>query len=409
MVHPDDIGTATEVWREAIAEATPYQTQFRLRRADGAFRWHLARALPIKDEHGAITRWIGTNTDIDDQKAIERELAETAQRASAAVSAADIGIWDFDPRTGVLNWDRRCYELFGLTAGKPISYEVFLQGLHAEDREASDQACMEAMRPDGPLSYDIEYRTIGLDDGIERWVSAKGRSEVENGAVVRFIGTVRDISRLKAAQAHRELLAHELEHRLKNTMAIVSAIATQTFRTADTIADARKIFEGRLRALNLAHDILTKSSWTVASMPVVVESTLAPHRSGEGRIRISGPDIPLTAKQALSLALALHELTTNATKYGALSVPGGTIDVQWSSCVSSQGPLLRFAWREHGGPAVTQPTRRGFGSRLVERTLSSDFGGSVAIEYAPQGVICRFEANIGELRAGGDIPLGGTL
>jgi PAS domain S-box-containing protein len=409
MVHPDDIGVAAEVWRKALAEATLYQMQFRLRRADGSFRWHIARALPIKDDHGAITRWIGTNTDIDDQKAIERQLTESEQRAATAVDAADIGIWDFDPRTGVLKWDRRCYELFGLTPGKPISYDVFLQGLHPEDRDATNQACVEAMRPDGPLSYDIEYRTIGLDDGIERWISAKGKSEVEDGMVVRFIGTVRDISGLKAAQAHRELLAHELEHRMKNTMAMVSAIATQSFRAAETKEEAQTILGGRLHALNSAHDILTKSNWTGASMPVVIESALAPHLSGEGRMRISGPDVELTAKQSLSLAMALHELTTNAIKYGALSLASGTIDIHWNYRFSDEGPVLRFEWRERGGPAVTEPARRGFGSRLIERTLSADFGGSVNIEYAPQGLICHFETKLSDLRAGGNIPLAPAL
>jgi PAS domain S-box-containing protein len=206
IVHPDDIENATAAWATSLAEATPYQTQFRLRRADGTWRWHLARALPIKDQAGAITRWIGTNTDIDDQKVAEADLIESELRAAAAVDAADIGTWDFDPRTGVLKWDKRCYELFGLAPGKPVSFDTFLAGVHPDDRDATEAACLSAMQPDDSKTYDIAYRTIGFDDGVERWVSAKGRSDFENGTVIRFIGTIRDISDLKRAEAQQRLL-----------------------------------------------------------------------------------------------------------------------------------------------------------------------------------------------------------
>jgi two-component sensor histidine kinase len=253
------------------------------------------------------------------------------------------------------------------------------------------------MKLDGPQAYDIEYRTIGLDDGIERWCSAKGRAEFENGEVSRFIGTIRDIGKLKRAEAQQQMLTRELEHRMKNTMAMVGAIASQTFRTAATKEDARTIFDARLAALNQAHDILTQSSWTSASMPTVIAGALAPHRTGEKRIRVSGPEVELTAKQALSLALALHELATNATKYGALSVPDGTITIDWACHTGSDGPALGFVWRESGGPVVAPPTRRGFGSRLIEGTLSADFGSSVKIEFLPEGLTCRFETRLSDL------------
>jgi PAS domain S-box-containing protein len=275
MVHADDIGRAAAIWAKALTAGKQYQVEFRLRRHDGAWRWHIARALPIKDSADAITRWIGTNTDIDDQKAVE---------------------------------------------------------------------------------------------------------------------------------AQQQLLARELEHRMKNTMAMVGAIANQTFRTAATKEDARTIFDARLRALNQAHDVLVASSWTSAPMSVVVDGALDLYRTGEGRIRIDGPAVDLSAKQALSLSLALHELATNATKYGDLSVPGGTIDVNWDCTASGAGALLRFAWREYGGPTVSTPTRRGFGSRLIESTLSSDFGTSVKVEYLPEGVVCSFETRLSDLLEGAEQP-----
>lgn len=397
IVHAEDIAGAAENWTAALSTGEPYQAEFRLRKADGTYRWHLARALPIKDDTGRIMRWIGTNTEIEGQKAIEAELMESQQRVEAAISAADIGTWDLDPQTGVLKWDRRCYELFGLTEGKPVTFDVFLAGVHPQDRDATEQACLAAMRPDNPDPYDIEYRTIGLDDGIERWVSAKGKAILENGAAARFIGTIRDVSKLKRAEAQQKLLTGELEHRMKNMMAMVAAIARQTFRSAATKEEARTIFDARLHALNYAHNILTQTSWTSAPMTTVVEGALAPHRSGEKRVHVTGPAVDLTAKQALSLALALHELATNAAKYGALSTSGGTIEVTWACTQEADDTILRFCWREAGGPKVTPPSTRGFGSRLIESTLSSDFGDKVKLEFLPEGVVCRFETKLSDL------------
>ena len=328
VIHPDDRGRAYEAWAAALSDGSAYQVEFRVKRADGAYRWHLARAVAIRNAEGAIERWIGSNTDIEDQKTTSLALYNSRQRVEAALRAADIGTWDLDPPTGKINWDNRCYELFGMTPGDPVDFDIFLSALNPLDREATEKACLDAMRFGGPQGYDVEYRTIGLNDGRERWISAKGKAIFEDGVATQFLGTVRDISKLKHAELQQQLLARELEHRLKNTMAMVSAIASQTFRTAATKDDARTIFDARLFALNRAHDILTRSSWTSASMPTVVEGALAPHR--DERIPTSGPAVELTAKQALSLALALHELATNATKYGALSVPGGTISCEWT-------------------------------------------------------------------------------
>jgi PAS domain S-box-containing protein len=272
IVHPEDIGSAAARWAAAVESGAPYQTEFRVRRADQSYRWHLARALPIKDDAGHITRWIGTNTDIEEQK---------------------------------------------------------------------------------------------------------------------------------QAEAQQQLLTRELEHRMKNMMAMVAAIATQTFRTAATKEEARTIFDARLQTLNNAHNILTQTSWTTAPMKVVVEGALAAHRSGERRIRISGPDIELSAKKALSLALALHELATNAVKYGALSTPHGTVDIAWYLAGPLGDQILGFCWRETGGPLVSAPSHRGFGSRLIESTLSSDFGNST-IDFQPSGVICSFETKLVDL-AGNEI------
>jgi two-component sensor histidine kinase len=202
----------------------------------------------------------------------------------------------------------------------------------------------------------------------------------------------RAAAELKQAAARQELLAGELQHRIKNTLAMVGAIASQTMR-GDNVTAAREAFAARLMTLSHAHDILVQTSWNAAPIKEVVNGALAPHRSGQGRIRSSGPDLLLQPKQTLALAVAVHELATNATKYGSLS-GGGKVDIVWSEAVIEGVPSFTFIWTESGGPSVTEPdpNRKSFGSRLIQQILQNDFGGKVQILYRPDGVVCELIA-----------------
>ncbi len=203
----------------------------------------------------------------------------------------------------------------------------------------------------------------------------------------------RAVGELKEAVARQELLSGELQHRIKNTLAMVGAIANQTMR-GDDVKAAREGFAARLMTLSHAHDILTRTSWTAAPIKEVIDGALAPHGSGPGRIRTSGPDLLLQPKQALALSLAVHELATNAMKYGALSNGSGTVDILWSEETIETVPSFRFTWTESGGPPVSEPApdRKGFGSRLIERMLTNDFAGKVQILYRPEGAVCELIA-----------------
>ena len=222
----------------------------------------------------------------------------------------------------------------------------------------------------------------------------------DDGSPKQLLVISRDITDEHKAEEQRRLLSRELEHRIKNTLAMVVAIVNQTFRTTESNVDARHILLGRIMALNHAHDILTRASWSSAPIRTVVEGALAPHRSGKGRFHISGPDIALSARQSLSLSLALHELATNAAKYGALSNEAGTIDLAWTVAAEGGRSLFRLTWREKDGPPVVPPERRGFGSRLIERVLPADFGGDVRIDFAQRGVSCVLITPIENLQSG---------
>lgn len=209
----------------------------------------------------------------------------------------------------------------------------------------------------------------------------------------------RAVAELKEAVERQAVLTGELQHRIKNTLAMVGAIANQTMR-GDSVTNARDAFLGRLMTLSRAHDLLTQASWASAPIRDVVEGALAVHRTGQSQISIDGPDLHLTAKQALALAVAIHELATNATKYGALS-GRGKVAVAWSVQPEGGAETFRFTWTESGGPDVTEPAQKGFGSRLIERMLPNDFGGEVRTSYLPGGVVCELRSPSSRLNSDG--------
>jgi PAS domain S-box-containing protein len=219
---------------------------------------------------------------------------------------------------------------------------------------------------------------------------------------IRFVLAItRDITDQRRAEQQRELLAAELDHRVKNILTVVSAIAHQTLRPPATLEKASELFVNRLSALSKAQAILTKSAWNGADMAMVVEGALAAYQDegAETRFIVSGPPIDLAASKALSLALAIHELATNAMKYGSLSSVNGTVAISWSIGKSGDIPMLRFEWREQGGPPAQAPVARGFGSRLIERALAAEFRGKVQMDFAPEGLVCSLTAPLKSLAA----------
>lgn len=222
----------------------------------------------------------------------------------------------------------------------------------------------------------------------------------EMGTVVGMMDTVIETTGTVEARRHAALLNQELAHRMKNTLAVVSAVVDQTFRTAGP-EKAQRLIGDRLSALGQAHDILTRSRWSDAPLRDIVAGTLEVHRHA-GAIHIDGPAVYLSANQALAMGLAVHELATNAVKYGALSVSGGTISITWQAGTPGSEEDFRFEWTEAGGPPVARPTRKGFGSRLLERALVPYFGGAVDMAYEPGGLRFTLRTRMNRLHAGTD-------
>ncbi|MEH3120701.1 MAG: PAS domain-containing protein [Sphingomonas phyllosphaerae] len=208
----------------------------------------------------------------------------------------------------------------------------------------------------------------------------------------RYATASLDITDRKRAEARQRLMLDELNHRVKNTLAVVQSLAQQSFRGDQATPEARQAFESRLAAVAAAHHLLVTQDWTSVSLPALVADVAGPGCGADrGRIEIHGPDILLPPPIAVSLALALHELCTNAVKYGALSNDTGRVAIRWAADASAPG-TLHIVWMERDGPPVTLPSRRGFGSKLIERALSADLGGPVQLDFAPEGLTCTITA-----------------
>jgi PAS domain S-box-containing protein len=233
-------------------------------------------------------------------------------------------------------------------------------------------------------------------DGAERlYEGIKAPMRDETGAIVGVVGVASDVTERNRQQRHLRLMVDELNHRVKNTLAIVQSIAHQTFRHLDLPTEARRAFEERLAALANAHSLLTRESWESAELADVAAEACAAYMGRDGRVLIEGPSLRITPKTAVTIAMALHELSTNAAKYGALSNEEGRVRLSWTLAGRS-GPRLHLRWEERGGPAVARPTRRGFGSRMIEQALAAELQGEVRMAFLPQGLVCEIDAPIPE-------------
>lgn len=188
-----------------------------------------------------------------------------------------------------------------------------------------------------------------------------------------------------------------MNHRVKNSIAMVHAMVSQTLRQADNLVDARASIQSRIGMMAHAHDRLVQTIWTETKLLEVIDTALASHRMGDGRFTVQGPDLPIGSKQALALTMALHELATNAIKYGSLSSEGGHAFIEWSLRGNEDEKTFVFSWIESNGPKVTPPTRQGFGSRMIEQALAGYFNGTAELMYDPDGLRFELEAPLSGL------------
>jgi PAS domain S-box-containing protein len=316
-------------------------------------------------------------------------LHQSEQQLELALRAGRLGNWVLDLKTGQLAASEFFRANFGLSPDDAFDrYVDLVARVHPNDRARQQREMDAAVAKRTDL--ESEYRTITLD-GETRWVLVRGRAAYgEDGAPTRMTGVSLDITARKKADERQRLLLDELNHRVKNTLATVQSIAIQTSRTSDATSFERA-FLARIAALAQAHDLLTSVAWDGATLKDVIGRTLAPYvADGQSdRVELAGPNVRLSPNAAVSLTMAFHELATNAGKYGSLSTVAGRVDVKWSVDSAIDPTSIDIDWRETGGPPVAPPTRRGFGSRLVETGLAREFDGRIDLTFAPEGVWCH--------------------
>jgi len=359
--------------KEAVAER-PNGTRFPF----------IPHPTPIHDEDGVLAGAVNILLDISDRKRHEA----LSQHLAAIVTSSRDAIVSKDLHGIVTSWNREAEQLFGYPEAEMIGRSI-LAIIPPDRRDEEDRIIAAIRRGERVEHFETQRRhKDGSLIDVSLTISPICRAD---GTVVGASKIARDISESKRARQTTELLLAELRHRVKNTLAMVQAIAAQTFR--DTPAEERDCFAARVRALAEAHNLLTHKSAGGVGMNEVVERALRPFRGNtRTRILVSGPEAYLPPNKALMLAMALHELGTNAVKYGALSAEAGRVDVQWDLAGHGNN-RLHLSWQECGGPPVVPPTRTGFGSRMLERAFRSE-GAQAGISYLPEGIACSIELAI---------------
>jgi PAS domain S-box-containing protein len=356
-------------------------------------RTFLSSKSPLRDAEGRVYGLVGIATDITDRKSREAELAAANRRLEIAQSAGGIGVFDWSPLTGEATVSPEYRALYDLKPDADISLEAWLARVHADDRDAARRD-VEAALETG--DYASEYRIL-RPDGEERWILAKGVASFDaTGRPTRMVGVNLDITDRKRAEEQKTLMVRELHHRVKNTLATVQAIANATARNATDLETFRTSFTARIISLARTHTLLTENAWGVIPLRDLLDTELAPYEEEAGRVVREGPPVLLPSDVALAFGMAVHELTTNAAKHGALSSPTGRLVVRWDLEENEAGRRLRFSWVERGGPLTEPPRRQGFGSRLLQHMLAGQLKGDVMMDYAAEGLTFSIDIALAE-------------
>ncbi|WP_372619893.1 sensor histidine kinase [Falsiroseomonas sp.] len=325
-------------------------------------------------------------------KAANEKLRRVQIRLGAALDVGRQGAWEINLATGEIERSPVCDEILGLSGAQGRMTEAELRmSILPEDRARVAASFRDAMARE--VIWAIEFRIRRADNGAPRWVRVQGRPFRDTqGRITHLLGVLTDVTQRRRADERQLLLLAELNHRVKNAYAAVQAIVTYTLKGASSLDEARKTLMGRLLALSRAQDILTRTGGGGALLADVVRQTLAPflgEDTGAARVTNTGPELALAPKAVIALHTVFHELAMNAAKHGALSTPEGRIHVEWSLASKEEPQMVTLTWSEHGGPPVSAPPRRGFGTRLVERSVVNELGGRLETEYRPEGLVLR--------------------
>jgi PAS domain S-box-containing protein len=413
MLHPDDRAPTLAEWGRSMVARKQIGVEFRLRTADDSagWRWVRATGVPVSDEAGQLEEWVGAIHDVTDARGADAarhvndaQVRQTVAELRAVYDTVPVGLSLVDPSLRFVNVNARFATISGLPSESHIGrspHEVMPESL-ARPLEDAQRRVFATGRPE--LDVTCSGPAPGAAQQMRHWLASCHPVKDASGEVTGVSAVLQDVTERVRAERSREMLVTELNHRVKNTLATVQFLAAQSLRgVRGGHAALGRQFVGRLQALMRAHDLLADQGWQEVDLARVVRTELAPwveagraiHFGGSGRIQVS-------AGQTQAIVLALHELASNAADHGALSRPGGEVDVTWT--LGDDG-IATLEWRENGGPPVSAPPadRRGFGMRLLERGLAHDLGpdADVQLRFPEGGVtaLIRFRAGLPALQA----------
>jgi PAS domain S-box-containing protein len=359
----------------------------------GDIRWVLAYGSATFGERDGKVQalsYVGTIQDVTDQHLAEQALREGEERLRLAIGAGKMAVWELDVKSGKFTPSPELNALYGFAPDAQTTPEDFRSRYALGERERVGAESAAAMAR-GEREVQLEAKYI-WPDGTVKWLAIRANVERDaGGAPSRAIGIVMDITERREAEERLKVVARELQHRVKNSLAVVQTIATQTFRSQRNVQEMLPAFTGRLQALAETTDLLTHTDWTGAELTEVLERVTRPYRDGDTNVfTFAGPPTPLPSSIAIAISMGVHELCTNAVKYGALSTQNGRVTVDWNQ----DGQWLNLRWSESGGPPVPSDPVVGFGTRLLRRGLLEGPNGNVAIEFARDGVVCKIRARL---------------
>jgi PAS domain S-box-containing protein len=315
----------------------------------------------------------------------ERVFMESEARLQEALTAGAVTAFEWEVLTGASRRSKNAAQILGFAPQQPLTARGFLERVHPDDR-ARFTAHIRGVRPD-KSSYALTFRFV-RPDGQEVWLEETSRAEFDAaGRFVMLKGLTRDITERKRAEERQDMLIAEFDHRVKNILARVAVVAMYTRQGSRSMDEFIQTLDGRIQSMATAHSLLSQSRWNGAGLHDLVRHQLAPYAT-DANMTVTGPDVMLSAAATQAVAMVLHELVTNAAKYGALSSPDGRVSVQWDPPTDGGSPTLTIVWRETGGPPVAASAQSGYGTSLIRDLIPHELGGTVDLVLAPEGVRC---------------------
>ena len=378
----DDLPENQRLFQHMVQTGESFEIEKRYVRGDGSLVWVANSVSAIRDDGGNMSQAVAISVDIGER----RHAQEIEKHLASMIASSNDAIMGIDLDMKITSWNAAAEKLYGYSQDEVVGRSVLM--LVPDGRQEEEPRILTEVRA-GRFVEPYETQRRRKDGRLVEVLLSVSPIRDANGRVIGASKTAHDITARKDAERLKSILVNELHHRVKNVLATVTAIARQTLGRDKANHEEVEAFTSRLASLSRAQDLLVHADWQHADLKAVMQQALSPYPVDA--FQIGGPSVPLPPRAVVSLSLALHELATNAAKYGALSAPGGQVSISWQFEPLADN-RLRIVWEERGGPEVARPRRRGFGSTLIERLLSAELKGETKFVYEKSGVICVIEA-----------------